>query len=159
MSKKHSRTTCSGMDWNQMNGLLYCLKEDKKWLPYLFIGTGCYLGLRAGDILKLRWCDIADVDELHIIEQKMMMVVDPSMLEAIMNEITKLKQLIQPHNLNIQGKEWMNGDEVMKMLHISSKTLQNYRDRRIIPFTKIGKKIFYNKKEIDKLLNSKATSI
>jgi hypothetical protein len=90
-------------------------------------------------------------------QQKIMMVVDQSMLEAIMMEITQLKQLIQTRSLNDQGEEWMGGDDVMKMLNISSKTLQNYRDRRIIPFTKIGKKIFYNKKEIDKLLNSKTT--
>ncbi len=99
MSKKHSRTTCSGMDWNQMNGLLYCLKEDKKWLPYLFIGTGCYLGLRAGDILKLRWCDIADTDELHIIEQKTgkqrCLTINPTLKEiftAVEKELKRQKQ-------------------------------------------------------------------
>ncbi len=70
MSKKYSKTTCSGMDWNQMNSLLFCLQQDQKWLPYLFIGTGCYLGLRAGDILKLRWCEVLDKDELFITEQK-----------------------------------------------------------------------------------------
>ncbi len=87
--------------------------------------------------------------------EKLMMVVDQSMLEAIITEIKELKQLIQARSSNGYADEWITGKEVIKMLNISSKTLQNYRDRRIIPFTKIGKKIYYSKREINKQLNSK----
>jgi hypothetical protein len=88
-------------------------------------------------------------------QHKVMMVVDPTMLETVIAEIGALKSMLQTRHVKSYSDDWVSGKEVMEMLGISSKTLQNYRDRRVIPFSKIGKKIYYNKKEIDKLLNNK----
>lgn len=70
MSAKNSKTVCSGIEWNTMLGLLVQLKRDKKILPYLLIGIGSYMGLRAKDLLNLRWKDILYHDEVLIIESK-----------------------------------------------------------------------------------------
>ena len=70
MSKKGSITTTSGMDWNTMIGLTNRLKKDGKLREYLLITTGCYFGLRAGDLLNLKWNDVIDKDEFYVIEQK-----------------------------------------------------------------------------------------
>ena len=70
MSLKNTTTTCSGLDWNVFLGLLQRLKKDKKYREYLLIGSGCYLGLRASDLLNLRWNDLMDKDELTLFESK-----------------------------------------------------------------------------------------
>lgn len=51
-------------------------------------------------------------------------------------------------------KEWLTGSEVCKLLKISSRTLQNYRDLGKIGFSKNGRKIYYKSSDIDTLLCS-----
>ena len=48
--------------------------------------------------------------------------------------------------------DWLTSDEVIKLLQISRKTLQNYRDDNLIGFTRINRKIYYSKAEIEQLL-------
>jgi integrase len=68
MRKKQTAT--SGMDWNAMLGLTQRLKQDRMYRDYLLITVGCYFGLRIGDLLKLRWNDIAGKSELILTEEK-----------------------------------------------------------------------------------------
>ena len=70
MSLAKSKTVCSGIEWNSMLGLLVRLKRDSKIIPYLLIGTGSYLGLRAKDLLNIRWIDGLGKDEVTITESK-----------------------------------------------------------------------------------------
>ena len=70
MSVKETVTTCSGIEWNSLLGLLVRLKKEKRNREYLLIGTGVYLGLRASDLLNLRWSDLMDKDEVAITEKK-----------------------------------------------------------------------------------------
>ena len=70
MSKKNSITTCSGIEWNAMLGLLHRLRKDDRIKEYLLLGIGCYRGLRATDLLRLRWSDLLNKDEIVIMEQK-----------------------------------------------------------------------------------------
>ncbi len=68
MRKKQTAT--SGMDWNTMLGLTQRLKQDEMYRDYLLVTVGCYFGLRIGDLLKLRWIDIASKSELILTEEK-----------------------------------------------------------------------------------------
>ena len=70
MSLLNTTTTCSGMDWNAMLGLLQRLKQDGKYREHLLIATGCYFGLRANDLLNLKWQDVLNMDEVKIRESK-----------------------------------------------------------------------------------------
>ena len=70
VSAINSHTFCSGLDWNIMLGVLAQLKRANRIREYLLIGTGCYLGLRANDLLNLRWIDLLNNDEVIIMEQK-----------------------------------------------------------------------------------------
>lgn len=58
------------MDWNSMLGLLVRLKQEKDFRAYLLIATGCYFGLRIGDLLNLKWIDLFEKDEFIITEEK-----------------------------------------------------------------------------------------
>lgn len=70
MSVKGSKTACSGLDWNIMLGLLSQLKKDQMWQEFLLVNLGSYLGLRASDLLNLKWDDIMSNTVLEIKELK-----------------------------------------------------------------------------------------
>lgn len=70
MSLKDSKTTTNGMEWNVMHGLLSRLKHDNKLREYLLVSTGCYFGLRIGDLLNLRYLDVLERDEFTLCEKK-----------------------------------------------------------------------------------------
>ena len=70
MGRAGIKTTTNGLDWNVMLGLTHRLKQDGNLKFYLMILTGCYFGLRAGDLLNLRWCDVIDKDDFTLKEQK-----------------------------------------------------------------------------------------
>ncbi|MDP2455302.1 MULTISPECIES: helix-turn-helix domain-containing protein [unclassified Kaistella] len=55
---------------------------------------------------------------------------------------------------NTEEKLWLRTSEVRKLLNISSGTLQNLRINGTLPYSKIGGSLFYNKKDIEKLLTS-----
>jgi integrase len=64
------QTTTSGMDWNTMLGLSDRIKRDEEYRDYLLITMGCYFGLRIGDLLSIKWCDVINKEELVIQESK-----------------------------------------------------------------------------------------
>jgi integrase len=70
MSKINTSTVCSGIEWNSLLGLIERLKKAKRYREYLLIGTGAYLGLRASDLLELKWSDVLGKEEVEITENK-----------------------------------------------------------------------------------------
>ena len=53
---------------------------------------------------------------------------------------------------NTEEKLWLRTSEVRKLLNISSGTLQNLRINGTLRYSKIGGVLFYNYKDIEKLL-------
>ena len=68
-----------------------------------------------------------------------------------------IKMVLEGH-LNKATKRWLKSSEVRKILGISAGTLQSLRDKRKIPFTRIGRLIYYDAAEIDNLLASQRDS-
>lgn len=64
--------------------------------------------------------------------------------------ITELNTLLSQKH--ITQKKWLRSQEVREMFNISSGTLQNYRINGVIPFTRLGKTIYYSREDIEKLL-------
>lgn len=61
----------------------------------------------------------------------------------------KLDRILQSIGVTqSQAEPLLTSDELMAYLKICNRTLQNYRDRKIIPFYKIGRRTFYNKAEV-----------
>lgn len=51
-------------------------------------------------------------------------------------------------------KPWLDNQDVCLMLGITKRTLQTYRERGLIPFSRIRHKIFYRPEDVEKLLQS-----
>lgn len=66
--------------------------------------------------------------------------------------LEQIIDLITRRNADDSSNEWIESDEARKLLGISPKTWQNYRDQRLIPFSQIGRKIYVNRADIDAFL-------
>ena len=54
-----------------------------------------------------------------------------------------------------EQKLWLRSSEVKELLKISSGTLQNLRINRTLSYTRVGGTLYYNYKDIEKMLNGK----
>lgn len=57
------------------------------------------------------------------------------------------------HRPSLADKCYLTGEEVMAYLHVSPRTLQTLRDKRIIGYTAIGGKILYPEDELQQVLH------
>jgi hypothetical protein len=53
--------------------------------------------------------------------------------------------------------DWLDSQDVMQALHISPRTLQTLRSNGILPFSRIGNKIYYRRQDIIKILSDNYT--
>jgi hypothetical protein len=63
----------------------------------------------------------------------------------------EIKNLLK-QDVSEPAKKWLRSAEVKKMLRISAGTLQNLRINGSLSHTRIGRIIFYNSQDIEKLL-------
>lgn len=77
------------------------------------------------------------------------MLVVLSVLEGVNRRI---KEVAQTHKPLFGGEHYLTGKEVCERLYISPRTLQYYRDRKIIPYTQFAGKILYKASDLIKLL-------
>lgn len=70
MSVLNSHTTADYLEWDVMLNLIRKLYRDGDYIMSLFIGAGCFFGLRVSDLRKLTWSMLLDDDKFVINEQK-----------------------------------------------------------------------------------------
>lgn len=79
------------------------------------------------------------------------------MLLRLSKDLEFIKAFIQ--TLNASRTEefkgtWLDGQDVMQLLHISKRCLQSLRNTNTLPFSRINGKIYYNIDDIEGLLQS-----
>lgn len=67
----------------------------------------------------------------------------------ILGEVRLMKKMLQG---GIFSKEIIPSKDVPAYLGISRKTWQRYRDRRLIPFSQVGRKIWVRRSDLDAFL-------
>ena len=73
-------------------------------------------------------------------------------LSAISGVSKRIKEVAQTHKPLFGGEHFLTGKEVCNRLYISPRTLQDYRDRRIIPYTQFAGKTLYKASDLEKIL-------
>ncbi len=63
--------------------------------------------------------------------------------KAAIQALKTINRLIDEHRPSIFNEVYLTGEEVRTMFCISKRSLQTYRDERIIPYTTIGGKFLY----------------
>ena len=80
-------------------------------------------------------------------------------LSAISGVSKRIKEVAQTHKPLFGGEHFLTGKEVCERLYISPRTLQDYRDRGIIPYTQFVGKILYKVSDLEKMLKENYKSI
>lgn len=74
-----------------------------------------------------------------------------SELDELLDTIGQALKKRTPH---LNGEKFLLSRDVCRMLHISSRTLQDWRDAGVIPFIQIRGKILHKESEVLKLLQN-----
>lgn len=83
-----------------------------------------------------------------LIEQK----VWEKMLESFSELTGKVRKLTER---NTGLKTWLDNEDVCRMLNISKRTLQSYRDSGKLAFSQINHKIYYKPEDVEAFLRKK----
>lgn len=84
--------------------------------------------------------------------------IEKEALDSLLEKINELTQDINHWNDNTFHDNWIENTELCKLLDLSSRSLQNYRQRGILGFSTIGRKIYYKIEDIKKLIEEKRVS-
>lgn len=77
---------------------------------------------------------------------------DADLLQTFENIIKEAVKEQLPQLRNSFQKNWLSTEEVMEMMNVSRRTVQNYRDEGKISYSQDGRKILYPKESIEKYL-------
>ena len=94
------------------------------------------------------------VKDLNMDADEMLVV-----LSALDKVNRRIKEVAQTHKPLFGGEHFLTGKEVCERLYISPRTLQDYRDRGIIPYTQFVGKILYKVSDLEKMLKENYKSI
>ncbi|WP_311356147.1 helix-turn-helix domain-containing protein [Alloprevotella tannerae] len=64
----------------------------------------------------------------------------------------RIVEVAQTHKPLFAGELFLMSKEVCERLHIGPRTLQDYRDRKIIPYTQFAGKIPYKASDLERML-------
>ena len=82
-----------------------------------------------------------------------MVVLPQETLDEIMDVVRRAADN-QGAKSAAKDDEWLTSEEARKILGVSPKTWQNYRDRGIIPSSQTGRKIYVLRSDLDNYLKS-----
>ena len=69
----------------------------------------------------------------------------------ILKRLDAIQQKLDIHTAP-HPEDWLDNSDIIRLLKTSKNTAAAWREKGILPFTKIGKKIYYQKTEIRHLL-------
>ena len=95
MAKKNQRTVCTGLEWSDFLFLIESLKRKEEYRFMILIAAGVYLGLRASDIIQLKWEQLLNHDTFEVKEKKTgksrFLTVNPALKELVQVAADKLQ--------------------------------------------------------------------
>jgi len=81
-----------------------------------------------------------------------MAVVPQSFIDNVEQKLETLEKILRDKNEQEINSQWIESVKIPKILGISLKTWQTYRDKRLIPFSQIGSKIFVKRADLEKFM-------
>lgn len=75
-----------------------------------------------------------------------------ALLEAVVGIKNELLYIRDYFYTLLKVEIYLSEEQVCEMLHISKRTLQQYRDDRLMPFIKLSRKILFRESDIVKVL-------
>ena len=79
-------------------------------------------------------------------------------ISALRSVRERIQEVAETHRPLFGGEQFLTGKEVCERLYISPRTLQDYRDRKIIPYTQFAGKILYKASDLERILEEHFSS-
>ena len=80
--------------------------------------------------------------------------IEESVFEKMMDRFgafTRKVEAICNRNSDKSMAKWLDNQDVCVILNISKRSLQNYRDSGMLPYTQIGHKMYYKDDDIERI--------
>lgn len=84
--------------------------------------------------------------------------IEKCAFEMMMARLSELAQRVERlcHKRNDKAlSQWLDNEDVCRMLNISKRTLQSYRDNGVLAYTQVDRKIYYSVTEVNRFINDK----
>ena len=71
------------------------------------------------------------------------------LLNSVKKTVADIRTIAEECTIN---SEWVENSELAEILGLSKRQLQGYRERGVLGFSTIGRKIYYRRAEMEKLI-------
>lgn len=83
-----------------------------------------------------------------------MVVIPKSVWEGLAKDVQEVKSILTKKAEDAVNSQYIESSEVKRILGVSQKTWQNYRDERRLPFVQFGRKIFVKRVDLESFMES-----
>ncbi len=84
--------------------------------------------------------------------------IEKSALEGMKNDIKELLELTEnvtrKYSPIFKQEKWLDNQEVCLMMNITKRTLQTYKDKGLLPYSKLNRKNYYKLSDVQALLEA-----
>ena len=91
-------------------------------------------------------------------EENNVITMDTESVTVLLQNMQKnskwLSGFLESYSPPLDGERYMTDKEVAELLRVSRRTLQEYRNNRILPFILLGGKVLYPESELRKVLEA-----
>lgn len=81
-------------------------------------------------------------------QQPKFIVLPESQWEEVVNQLGEIKTILHQKAEDVLNSTWIESVTARKMLGVSQKTWQDYRNRRVLGFAQYGRKIYVKKTDL-----------
>ncbi|MGJ1446959.1 helix-turn-helix domain-containing protein [Sphingobacterium spiritivorum] len=84
--------------------------------------------------------------------------IQKSALDGMQSELRELLEMtenaIRRYTPIFKEEKWLDNQEVCLMMNITKRTLQTYKDKGLLPFSKLNRKNYYKLSDVQALLEA-----
>ena len=84
--------------------------------------------------------------------------IQKSALDGMTNELKALLELTENATMKyisiFKEEKWLDNQEVCLMMNITKRTLQTYKDKGLLPYSKLNRKNYYKLSDVQALLEA-----
>ena len=84
--------------------------------------------------------------------------IQKSALDGMTNELKALLELTENATMKytsiFKEEKWLDNQEVCLMMNITKRTLQTYKDKGLLPYSKLNRKDYYKRSDVQALLEA-----
>lgn len=89
-----------------------------------------------------------------VMQAQTMVILPQPVWEKFMGQIQRVEEMLQGIQKESGLNKWVESEDARKQLGVSSRTWQAMRDKRVIPFSQFGRKIYVRQSDLEAFLMS-----